>query len=128
MISNPQLLTFAPKPGTVLCSLDDINDPGAKGFVFGKGAERFDMFIVRKNDVVHGYVNSCPHLRTPLEFVADKFLNKRKSSIMCSTHGARFRIADGYCFAGPCVGASLVTVPLELGSGQIKIGGTKCKL
>ena len=108
--------------GTSLCALDDIDDPGAKGFLFGTGKKRFDMFVVRRGDDVFGYVNSCPHLRMPLEILNDKFLNAKKTSIVCSTHGARFRIADGYCFAGPCRRESLKGIPLEIKDGQISIG------
>ncbi len=105
-----------------MCLLSDINDPGSKGFVFGIGSKRFDMFIVRKNGAVFGYINSCPHLGTPLEFLTDKFLNKKKTSIVCFAHNAQFNIADGYCFAGPCTRESLISVPLEICDDQIKMG------
>jgi len=32
--------------------------------------------------------------------------------IQCATHGALFRIRDGYCVAGPCAGQGLI--PLEV--------------
>ncbi len=124
MPSDSKPLTYAPKPGTILCAVSDVDDPGARGFVFGKGAKRFDMFIVRKGDQVFGYVNSCPHLRMPLETLTDRFLNKKNTAIVCSTHGATFRIADGYCYAGPCARASLVSIPLEINEGQIEMGDT----
>ena len=94
MSPEPRPLTYAPTPGTLLCTLSDIDDPGAKGFVYGKGAKRFEMFIVQKGGAVYGYVNSCPHQRTPLETLTDRFLSKKNSAIVCSTHGAMFRIAD----------------------------------
>ena len=122
MTSAKELLAYAPKPGTLLCAIDDIENPGARGFVFGTDKKRFDMFVVRREKEIFAYVNSCPHLRTPLEFLNDKFLNAKKTAIVCSTHGARFRIADGYCFAGPCRRESLTAIPLDIHNGQIRLG------
>jgi nitrite reductase/ring-hydroxylating ferredoxin subunit len=95
-----------------LCGLDEIADGEARGFDFGRGAEPREVFLVRDGGRVHGYVNSCPHLGTPLEFNPDGFLTADGSAILCSTHGALFRIEDGYCFAGPCAGSSLTALSL----------------
>ena len=97
-----------------LCGLDEIADGEARGFDFGRGAEPREVFLVRDGRRVHGYVNSCPHLGTPLEFNPDGFLTADGSAILCSTHGALFRIADGHCFAGPCAGLALTPLDLEL--------------
>ena len=111
----------APEPGTFLCDMETIPDPGAKGFVFGEGARQFDMFVVRKDGVLAAYVNSCPHIGTPLEFMKDKFLNADSSLIVCSTHGAQFRLQDGFCVKGPCRDSSLQRVPLDLDGTDIRI-------
>jgi len=111
----------APARGTVLGTLDDIPNPGAKGFVFGEGTAQFDMFVVRKDNTVAAYVNSCPHIGTPLEFMKDKFLNADSTSIVCSTHGAHFRIEDGFCFKGPCRDKSLQPVPIILEGLTLRI-------
>jgi nitrite reductase/ring-hydroxylating ferredoxin subunit len=39
--------------------------------------------------------------------------------IQCSMHFAQFRIADGYCVYGPCVGRSLRGEPIEIRDGVI---------
>ena len=104
-----------------LCRLDDIADPGAKGFVFGDGAAREEIFVVRQGGAVYGYVNSCPHQGTPLEFLDDRFLTADKTLILCSTHGARFAIATGDCVAGPCAGRSLRRVRVEIENGAVAL-------
>lgn len=111
----------APDPGTVLCALNDVPNPGAKGFVFGVGTEQFEMFVVRKDETLAAYVNSCPHIGMPLEFMKDKFLNAESTSIVCSTHGAHFRIEDGFCTKGPCRDKSLQTVPITLDGTTLRI-------
>lgn len=97
-----------------LCGLDEIAEGAARGFDFGRGAEPREVFLVRTGRQVHGYVNSCPHLGTPLEFNPDGFLTADGSFILCSTHGALFRIADGHCVAGPCAGLGLTPLDLEI--------------
>ena len=113
----------APARGTALGNLDDIPNPGAKGFVFGEGIEQFEMFVVRKGETIAAYVNSCPHIGTPLEFMKDKFLNAEATLIVCSTHGAQFRIEDGFCVKGPCRDKSLQIVPIESDGTKIRIAG-----
>ncbi len=103
----------------VLCRLDDIADPGAKGFVFGEGTERREVFVVRNGAAVHAYENSCPHIGTPLDFLPDQFLTRDATQIRCSTHGARFEIASGRCVSGPCKGDRLTQAPVRLEAGAV---------
>jgi len=111
----------APAAGTPLCPLDAIRAPGARGFLFGDGTERFDMFVVRRGGQVFAYVNECPHAFTPLETWPDKFLTLAEDEILCSTHGALFRIEDGLCTSGPCTGKALIPIPVTVKDGMILI-------
>ena len=72
----------------------------AKGFPPPPGGFT-GLFAVRQGDAVHVYVNSCPHIGTPLDWMPDRFLSADGSLIVCATHGAEFRIADGECLRGP---------------------------
>lgn len=107
----------------MLCRLDDLADRSGKGFGFGAGGERFEMFVVRRGDRVFGYVNVCPHARTPLDWTPDRFLTRDRENLLCATHGARFRIEDGFCVAGPCPGASLTPVPVAVEDGNVVVAG-----
>src|SRR5437879_10074 len=93
--------------GRFLCRLADIPDGGGKGFWFGEDTARFGVFLIRLGDTVWAYANSCPHRGTPLDWLPDRFLDRDGHHILCATHGALFRIADGFCVSGPCAGASL---------------------
>lgn len=117
----------APPPGTPLCQADEIAEPGAKGFVFGSGAARFEMFIVRRKGRFYGYVNVCPHQFTPLDTFPEQFLSSARDRIICSTHGAEFRIEDGFCISGPCEGRALQPVPLRLAAGTLYIAETEAQ-
>jgi nitrite reductase/ring-hydroxylating ferredoxin subunit len=96
--------------GTPLCDIDDIPDGGAKSFWFGEDSARRGIFLLRRGTAVAAYVNACPHIGTPLNFLDDRFLDQTGGLILCATHGALFRIADGFCVRGPCAGASLTPV------------------
>lgn len=100
--------------GGALCRLDDIEDGEGKGFVLGEGTARREIFVVREAEAVYGYENVCPHAGTPLDWEPDRFMNADGSYLMCHTHGALFRIEDGYCVAGPCAGTSLTPVAVRL--------------
>ncbi len=102
--------------GQVLCALDDIPDPGGKGFA---PPARPAFFVIRIGDQVRGYLNTCPHQGTPLDWKPDTFLTYDKSLIQCSTHWAKFRITDGECVAGPCLGKSLAQVAVHVRGGDV---------
>jgi nitrite reductase/ring-hydroxylating ferredoxin subunit len=101
-------------PG-VLCVLDEIGDGEAKGFMLADGRE---IFVVREGRGVYGYLNSCPHQGTPLDWTPDKFISEDSGLILCAMHGAQFEIADGTCVSGPCQGDRLTPVPVEVDDGD----------
>lgn len=101
-----------PAPGTQLIRFEELAEPGAKGFTFGTGKERFQCFVLRWQGGVFGYVNECPHARTSLDWQPDKFFNLPKDALQCGTHGALFEPVTGQCFLGPCKGKSLLAFPV----------------
>jgi nitrite reductase/ring-hydroxylating ferredoxin subunit len=103
-----------------LCPAAEIGEGAARGFPAPPG--RFTgLFAVRKGGEIRVYVNSCPHIGLPLEPLPDRFLDTRKQVIICSAHGARFRIEDGVCVTGPCIGEALEAVPVRVVDGQVVV-------
>ena len=115
-------LANAPDPGTRLCTLEDIPDGGAKEIVFGEGAECFRLLLLRLGTSVHAYRNCCPHFSLPLNYEAGVFHVYDREYLMCAHHTALFRIEDGECFDGPCMGAHLTAVPIRIDAGRISVG------
>lgn len=105
----------------VLCRTDDVAEGQAKSFIIGEGKDRRDIVVVRRAGKFHAYVNSCPHQAMPLETFPDKFLNEDGSLFICSTHGARFRVEDGFCIGGPCEGESMKRVAIDLVDDAIRV-------
>jgi nitrite reductase/ring-hydroxylating ferredoxin subunit len=102
-----------------LCALADMEDPGAKSFTVMRGGAPLRVFVVRQGDAVFGYVNSCPHVRAPLNLEDDKFLDIFKTGILCANHFALFEIESGYCVRGPCKGRTLDPFPVTVRDGMV---------
>ena len=103
-----------------LCRLDELADGSSKGFPPPPGAFT-GLFAVRQGDAVRVYVNSCPHIGTPLDWARDRFLSADGSRIVCATHGAEFRITDGECLRGPCFGEHLEAIVSEIKDGIVYV-------
>ena len=93
--------------GRVLCRTDEIPEGGGRGFETGSGEFSRRVFVVRHQGALYAYRNACPHVGTPLDWVADRFFDPSGTKLQCATHGAQFRIEDGTCVAGPCAGKRL---------------------
>jgi nitrite reductase/ring-hydroxylating ferredoxin subunit len=106
--------------GVVLCPADEVGEGQARGFLIGEGVARRDVILARRNGVVRAYVNSCPHQGTPLETFPDRFLDA-DGLLVCSTHGARFRVEDGFCVSGPCAGESLQSIACTVENGAVVV-------
>ena len=112
--------TAAGEGERVLCRLDEIPDNEARGFPAAPGGFT-GLFAVRRGDRVFVYVNSCPHVGLPLEPLPDRFLDARRQNIVCAAHGARFRVEDGVCVSGPCLGDALETVEARIVDGEVVV-------
>lgn len=103
-----------------LCRIDEISDPGARGFEFGQGSERLEFIALRRGDLIRVFINECPHQGTPLEIFPDRFLTRDGKYLLCSTHGAEFRFDDGLCLKGPCKGQALKMAGFRIENGVLK--------
>jgi nitrite reductase/ring-hydroxylating ferredoxin subunit len=103
----------------VVCALAELADPGSRAFTIGGGDWPLRGFVVRRGQEVHGYVNRCPHAGHPLNLRPHDFLAPGGALLLCNSHGALFEMTTGLCVAGPCAGARLRRVPLELAGGYV---------
>ena len=101
----------------VLCRLEDIADGGRE--VILNDDSPHSLCLIRQDDTVFAYLNSCPHTGSPLNWGADKFLNWDGSLIQCAFHGALFRIGDGLCVWGPCLHRHLTAVAVIVRDGEV---------
>lgn len=104
-----------------LCAVDDVPDGGSNGFYIDGKDGRLLYMVIRRGGELFVYANACPHTGMPLDFQPGRFLDAAGTLIQCSTHGARFRIEDGYCVSGPCQGDHLKSVDFEVRGGRVRI-------
>jgi nitrite reductase/ring-hydroxylating ferredoxin subunit len=71
-------------------------------------------FVTRIDGATTGWVDRCPHVGMPLAVVPGRYLTREKDLILCASHGALFRLADGLCIGGPCAGRSLSPWPVRV--------------
>lgn len=111
----------APPAGHPLCAVDALPEGAAREFVFGAGVSAFSMFAVRRSGRVHAYLNLCPHFSLPLNQRRDAFLTPDGDRLMCTQHLAVFRIEDGVCVEGACVGGRLEPIAVAVEAGVVRI-------
>jgi nitrite reductase/ring-hydroxylating ferredoxin subunit len=104
-----------------LCRLADIADGGSAAFEPVIDGRPRRLMTIRGGERVLVYENTCPHLGWPLDIVPGRFLDAAGRHILCTNHGALFRVEDGVCVKGPCIGAALEQVPSEVKDGLVAI-------
>jgi nitrite reductase/ring-hydroxylating ferredoxin subunit len=103
-----------------LCLLADLPSGVAMGFAPAEGAH-YGLFAVHGPNGPVVYVNACPHLGVPLDWLPGRFLSPDGSLIVCATHGAEFRIDTGQCLRGPCRGEALTLGPSTVVDGTLMV-------
>ena len=104
-----------------LCARTDIEDGDSAAFTITVNERPLELMAIRRDGRVFVYINSCPHWGSPLDLYPGRFLNRDRTLVQCSTHGAQFRIEDGYCIKGPCLGASLQHVPCGVRDREVVV-------
>ncbi len=108
---------------THLCTLADLDATGAKGVTLGTPPDVREIVVVQTADGVRAYANRCPHMYSTLETFPDRFLDETRKHLVCSTHGARFRVTDGFCVSGPCQGYGLEPVAIKIEESSVMLAG-----
>ena len=108
-----------------LCRLDEIPDGGATAVdaMLADGEadpELSSVILLRRGELVRGYLNICPHTARRLDYAPGKFLLKN-DTLICAVHGATFNQADGLCIAGPCRGEHLREIAVRVEEGEVKL-------
>ena len=108
--------------GTVLARLADLSD----GAVLQVELNPDDFppltaLLVREGDVVHGFLNRCPHAGRALGLGAARFLTPDGELLQCFAHGALFEKNSGLCVAGPCIDDSLRRLPVTVVAGEVQL-------
>ena len=102
-----------------LCRLDDIAPDSGKEATVNVAGERIDIAVFRRGDQARAYLNVCPHQGRTLSWAPESFLLGDDGNLVCPHHGACFDILTGECVSGPCKGANLSPVDVEVSNGKV---------
>ena len=94
-------------------------------FVFRKGKDREEGFLIRRKGKLYAYVNRCRHVSLPLDFGDNDFFTEDGRYLLCKNHGALYAPETGLCVAGPCAGDSLEALPVRVEGADIYYDGTE---
>ena len=76
------------------------------------------VILHRSGNEVRAWLNVCPHAGRRLDWAPNQFLIE-DGKVICTAHGAMFKLADGECVSGPCRGASLTPVRIATDAEQV---------
>jgi nitrite reductase/ring-hydroxylating ferredoxin subunit len=94
--------------------------PGrSKKFTFNHGKHSLEAVLLNYQGNLYAYVNRCPHVGLSLDWMENQFFTIDGRYLLCANHGATFAPATGECIWGPCVGAALQSVRLEMEGEKI---------
>lgn len=102
-----------------LCNLAAIPDPGSRGFCVTINEQAREIMVIRRQNRVYAYLNSCPHTGAALDWMPGEFLTLDQRRIICALHGAEFEIDDGYCVYGPCLGDRLTALSVAVDGNKV---------
>jgi len=112
-----------------IAPLTEISPDGLR-FTYKDGPFDEEGILLKLADgQVRAYKNECRHLPMRLDDREPRdFWDPNKTHLVCNSHGARYRPADGLCVSGPCEGSHLRPLPIVVEDGVVyldtsKVGG-----
>lgn len=107
---------------TEIAAVEDVPDDSTYLFrvrEVDSGEER-EAILVRLDGEVAGWLNYCQHM-THIELDKGSGAPIRDGEILCRNHGAMFETDTGFCTFGPCEGAYLDDVTVDVEDGTVHL-------
>ncbi len=79
------------------------------------------LLLRDESGAVVAYRNLCRHLPVPLDGGTGELLSEDGMHLVCGTHGATYRLNDGYCVDGPCEGMALEPLTVRADRGDLYV-------
>lgn len=108
-------------PRQQLAKLADISTGQTLKFDYKQNGVPREGFLVRLKNSWVAYENRCRHIAISLDFDNGEFFTEDGKYLFCQTHGAIYEPDTGLCVHGPCTGAKLFSIPLEVDESGVWI-------
>ncbi|HEU4346028.1 MAG TPA: Rieske 2Fe-2S domain-containing protein [Candidatus Binatia bacterium] len=99
--------------------IGELAHGASKKFTLSCGEYVVEAMLINFDGDLYAYLNRCRHIEISLDWVDNQFFTEDKRYLICANHGATYEPRTGECIWGPCVGASLRSVPLEIEGKKI---------
>lgn len=99
--------------------IGELAHGASKKFTLHCGEYPLEAMLINVDGDLYAYLNRCRHVGISLDWVDNQFFTEDKRYLICANHGATYEPRTGECIWGPCVGASLQSVPLEIEGKKI---------
>jgi nitrite reductase/ring-hydroxylating ferredoxin subunit len=108
-------------PPISVARVADLREGRTIKFHFRRDGIKREGFIGLHQGRIIAYENVCRHLPVSLDYADNRFFTGDGQHLVCQTHGALYDPATGLCLRGPCAGASLFKIDIELRDQKIWI-------
>lgn len=103
---------FPPADGSWrrVCAKRDLLPGSLQQVSLGRNAMGIPLSVlvgISSEGDLFAYQNLCKHLPIPLDGGSGDFFGGDVDTLRCGTHGALYRVSDGFCTRGPCRGTFL---------------------
>lgn len=103
-----------------IATVDEVPADGSFLFTLRRveDGEEQEAILLRLEDGIAGWLNYCQHF-THIRLDKGSGAPVRNGEVVCANHGAMFEKDSGLCTFGPCEGAYLNPVDLEVRDGSV---------
>ncbi|MBT5926238.1 MAG: Rieske 2Fe-2S domain-containing protein [Verrucomicrobia bacterium] len=108
-------------PRQQLAKMDALTPGQTIKFDYTQNGVPREGFLVRLKESWVAYENRCRHIAISLDFGDGQFFTEDGKYLFCQTHGAVYEPDTGLCVHGPCTGAKLFSIPLEIDNSGVWI-------
>lgn len=105
--------------GLLLAHVDDVPEAGAIVVYAGEADVSISLILTRRGERVACFRNRCTHANYPLQRADGRILVQEERYLVCGAHGASYTLEDGKCAGGPCNGAGLTPIAIEIRDGAV---------
>jgi len=102
-----------------IAALAELAEGQSKKFEFVRDGIRFEGFVANFRGKLVAYENVCRHLPLSLDYGDSQLFTSDGKHFICQTHGATYEPLTGLCIRGPCEGAKLKPIEVEVKDGAV---------
>lgn len=101
-----------------IAAVEEIPEDGTLLFSMRSDGETVEGILLREDETVVAWHNYCQHW-TDVALDRGDGATIRDGELLCGRHGATFEIDSGDCTHGPCEGATLDPIEIDVRDGDV---------